>query len=56
MLFKGYFWDRSQDKEKLSATAGGTVDLHVPKVRLKGIVSRDFLLLVFFMNQLPPSP
>jgi hypothetical protein len=22
----------------------------------KGIVSRDFLLLVFFMNQFPPSP
>jgi transposase InsO family protein len=24
--------------------------------RLKGTVSRDFLLLVFFMNQFPPSP
>jgi hypothetical protein len=23
---------------------------------LKGTVSRDFLLLVFFMNQFPPSP
>ncbi len=25
-------------------------------VVLKGTVSRDFLLLVFFMNQFPPSP
>ena len=25
-------------------------------MRLKGTVSRDFLLLVFFMNQFPPSP
>ncbi len=24
--------------------------------RLKGTVSRDFLLLVFFINQFPPSP
>jgi len=24
--------------------------------KLKGTVSRDFLLLVFFMNQFPPSP
>jgi hypothetical protein len=24
--------------------------------RFKGTVSRDFLLLVFFMNQFPPSP
>jgi hypothetical protein len=24
--------------------------------RIKGTVSRDFLLLVFFMNQFPPSP
>jgi hypothetical protein len=24
--------------------------------RVKGTVSRDFLLLVFFMNQFPPSP
>jgi hypothetical protein len=23
---------------------------------LKGIVSRDILLLVFFINQFPPSP
>jgi hypothetical protein len=23
---------------------------------LKGTVSRDFLLLIFFMNQFPPSP
>ncbi len=23
---------------------------------VKGTVSRDFLLLVFFMNQFPPSP
>jgi hypothetical protein len=26
------------------------------KPELKGIVSRDFLLQVFFMNHLPPSP
>jgi hypothetical protein len=25
-------------------------------MRLKGTVSRDFRLLVFFMNQFPPSP
>ncbi len=25
-------------------------------INLKGTVSRDFLLLVFFMNQFPPSP
>jgi hypothetical protein len=25
-------------------------------MELKGTVSRDFLLLVFFMNQFPPSP
>jgi hypothetical protein len=25
-------------------------------LKLKGTVSRDFLLLVFFMNQFPPSP
>jgi hypothetical protein len=31
-----------KDKEKLS--------------RFKGTVSRDFLLLVFFMNQFPPAP
>ncbi len=24
--------------------------------KLKGTVSRDFLLLVYFMNQFPPSP
>ncbi len=28
--------------------------LHAPPI--KGTVSRDFLLLVFFMNQFPPSP
>ncbi len=27
-----------------------------PDVLFKGTVSRDFLLLVFFMNQFPPSP
>ncbi len=26
------------------------------KIQLKGTVSRDFRLLVFFMNQFPPSP
>ncbi len=26
------------------------------KIKLKGTVSRDFRLLVFFMNQFPPSP
>jgi hypothetical protein len=31
---------------------------HLLKLKhtLKGTVSRDFLLLVFFMNQFPPSP
>ncbi len=28
----------------------------VPVASIKGTVSRDFLLLVFFMNQFPPSP
>jgi hypothetical protein len=28
----------------------------IPAASLKGPVSRDFLLLVFFMNQFPPSP
>ncbi len=27
-----------------------------PRPSLKGTVSRDFLLLVFFMNQFPPAP
>jgi hypothetical protein len=27
-----------------------------PRDQLKGTVSRDFLLRVFFMNHLPPSP
>ena len=28
----------------------------ISNILLKGTVSRDFLLLVFFMNQFPPSP
>ncbi len=28
----------------------------VPYFFIKGTVSRDFLLLVLFMNQFPPSP
>jgi hypothetical protein len=30
--------------------------MSVPAAFFKGTVSRDFLLLVFFMNQFPPSP
>ncbi len=33
-------------------------EMNPAEIRLiiKGTVSRDFLLLVFFMNQFPPSP
>jgi hypothetical protein len=32
------------------------VSLYIAYTPFKGTVSRDFLLLVFFMNQFPPSP
>jgi hypothetical protein len=37
---------------------GGILNLQHTRILqiLKGTVSRDFLLLVFFMNQFPPSP
>jgi hypothetical protein len=36
---------------------GGVVQRPTFRINeLKGTVSRDFLLLVFFMNQFPPSP
>jgi hypothetical protein len=33
----------------------GAQSLHILQMGLKGTVSRDFLLLVFFMNQFPSS-
>jgi hypothetical protein len=50
-------WIRIRIKVK-KAGSGSIVDPHQSeKVEaFKGTVSRDFLLLVFFMNQFPPSP
>jgi hypothetical protein len=39
-----------------SPTEGNTEEENNGHVVFKGTVSRDFLLLVFFMNQFPPSP
>jgi hypothetical protein len=40
----------------LGCPIGCTPALHLVGILLKGTVSRDFLLLVFFMHQFPPSP
>ncbi len=43
-------------KQKLCCTSRVLSLLYCLPKRLKGTVSRDFLLLVLFMNQFPPSP
>jgi hypothetical protein len=48
LLCTTYFFQRNFDKENTLAVA--------VEIKVKGTVSRDFLLLVFFMNQFPPSP
>ena len=48
LLCTTYFFQRNFDKENTLAVA--------VEIKVKGTVSRDFLLLVFFMNHFPPSP
>ncbi len=59
------FWGRTgNDSWKVSIicwqwqhpTPNCYTDLANCRCHLKGTVSRDFLLLVFFMNQFPPNP
>jgi hypothetical protein len=54
LLFHSYHWPSS------TLTSNWHINkiclVHRGKSVLKGTVSRDFLLLVFFMNQFPPSP
>ena len=48
MLCTTYFFQRNFDKENTLAVA--------VEIKVKGTVSRDFLLMVFFLNHFPPSP
>ena len=48
LLCTTYFFQRNFDKENTLAVA--------VEIKVKGTVSRDFLLMVFFLNHFPPSP
>jgi hypothetical protein len=60
--FLAVLWIRIRSFFGVSATDANTLSGHSSGFEsktgsdLKGTVSRDFLLLVFFMNQFPPSP
>jgi hypothetical protein len=49
-----YYWFHL--KVLTNEKRGGMTVVSFDRSRFKGTVSRDFLLLVFFMNQFPPSP
>jgi hypothetical protein len=46
----------NQEAGFIPSTSGDWGERLMEVLALKGTVSRDFLLLVFFMNQFPPSP
>ncbi len=62
MLYVGYKLGPNYEKKNIKQSGwfweyeGGLTDVDDDIIIIKGTVSRDFLLSVFFINQFPPSP